>query len=103
MAEIGGRLRNAEAFQIGWRRTDDHLHIRELARDQLRIRQMPDAKRKMDILLDHVDGAVEQQQIDGDLRMATQEFGEQRRNQQAADQGWRTDAKAPGRLLAPGR
>ncbi len=64
---------------------------------------MPDAKRKMDVFLDHVDGAVEQQEIDGHGAMAAKEFGEQRRNQQAADQGWRTDAKAPGRLLTAGR
>jgi len=97
--KFGGRAGNAEALQISRCRADDHLHIGELARHQLRIRQMPDVQRELHVFLDHVDGAVDQQQLDGNGWIAVQEIRQQRRDQQPPHQGRRRDADAPGRLL----
>jgi hypothetical protein len=69
-AQIGRRLWDADALQVTRRSADDHLDIGELARDQLRIRQMTDAKRDMNVLFDHVDRTVEQQKLDGYRSMA---------------------------------
>ena len=63
MAEIGGYLRDPAAFQIGGRSADDHPQVGKLARDQLRIRQMSDAKREVDVFLDHIDGAINNRPI----------------------------------------
>jgi hypothetical protein len=64
-AEIGRCVRDPASFQIAGRSADDHPEIGELARDQLRIRQMSDAKREVNVFVDHIDGTVDEQKIEG--------------------------------------
>src|SRR5260370_2716913 len=64
---------------------------------------MSDAQRKVNVFLDHVDGAVDQQKVDGELWVTAYEFREQWRNQQPADQGWRADANLARRRVPAAR
>ena len=64
MREIARRVGRAPPREITGRGADDHPQIRKLARDQLRIAQAADANGEMDVFLDHVDRAVDQQEID---------------------------------------
>ena len=66
---------------------------------QLRIAQAADTDGEMDVLLDHVDRAVDQQEIDRQRRIAAQKFRKQRRDYEPAHQAWRTDPNAPRRLV----
>ncbi|MEH2521494.1 alkylation response protein AidB-like acyl-CoA dehydrogenase [Bradyrhizobium sp. AZCC 1610] len=86
MRAIARRLRHAARREIGGRRADNHPQIRKLAHDQLRIVQAAAANDEMDVFLDHVDGAVDQQKIDRQRRIAAQEFREQGRDHKPAYQ-----------------
>src|SRR6202011_272228 len=80
-AEIGWYLGGPAALQIGARSADDHPELGELARDQLRIRQVSDPKRELNIFFDHIAGTVDEQKLDDKRMVAAQEFSKQWCNQ----------------------
>ena len=67
------------------------------------FRQVPDTKGEMDVLLDHIDGAVDEQQIHGQRRIAAQELRKQWREQQAPHQGRRANADSARWRVAAAR
>src|SRR6185437_16812963 len=86
-------------FQIERRSADDHLDVAELSRDEVGVRQMSDAKGEVYVLLDHVDGAVDQLQVDRYGGIAPQELRKDRREQQPPDQRGGRDTKPSRRLM----
>src|SRR5215216_6900045 len=57
----------------------------------------------MDVFLDHIDRAVDQQEIDRQRRIAAQKFREQGRDHEPAHQAWRTDPDPPRWLVTVAR
>ena len=52
----------------------------QLARDEARIDEAPDADRQVEALLDEIDEAIGEREIDVHLRVAREELGEERRD-----------------------
>ena len=65
------------------------------ARNQSRAFERPDPYCDIDTLLDHVEIAIGQHQVDPDAWMGIEEAEYQRRDMHSAEQGWRGNAHMP--------
>jgi len=57
-------------------------------RDHARIRQLSDAQRQIDMLIEKIDDAIDQPHLDVDLPVGPQEFDHDRDEVEAAETRW---------------
>ncbi|KPH65964.1 hypothetical protein ADT71_08890 [Novosphingobium sp. ST904] len=93
--QIVQRMRRPAPSEIGGRSTDRHPHGRELAGDEIAVRQSADAHGDIPTLLQQVDHTVVQPQFHGDGRMAFVERGNEIDEVGAAESGRPRDAQQP--------
>lgn len=73
---------------------------RELARDQLRVLQRPDAHGEIDALFDDIDRLVDEAEVDAETRVLAEECRQGRGDMPKAEADRRVDAQEPTRLNA---
>ncbi|GCC44729.1 hypothetical protein chiPu_0029021, partial [Chiloscyllium punctatum] len=100
-AEIIRRLRRAVAREISRARDVDQREVAEWPRDQTGITERADAHHAIGGVLDQIDGAIGDAEIDVDLRIAIEEGRQRRRDDQAADPPGHVDPE-PARRFGGG-
>ena len=95
--QVFGRLRRPAAAEIVGARAQRPADRRDPPRHQARIRQGADAQRHVEAVVDQVDEAVVEREIDVDLRKAGEEFRQRRREVQEAEAHRRADLEPPAR------
>ncbi len=71
--EFIGRLRHVVRVEVMRRRAGHDTHIEQFARDQRRVLQVPDANGDVHALLDKIDAAVVEIEVEADLRVPFRE------------------------------
>ena len=95
--DVGRGFRRAVLFEIGRRGNHHHPALPEFARDQLRIAKRPGADRDVGALLEQVDHLVGENDVDGDLRMLSQERRQHRHQIMLAERHVAVDAQPAAR------
>ena len=91
LQEILRRLRRATLLQIRRARAHHAANLADLAGDETTVRQRADAHCEVDVILDQVQRAVDQQQAHVDARVRSEEFSHHRHDVQTAEDDRRCD------------
>ena len=98
--ELARMSRHAVSGEISRARADDAADGAEPHCDQARIRQLPDAEREIDVLVDEIDHPVDQHHLHVDFTVGLQEFGHHGDDVQTAEHDRRgEDQLAPRRTV----
>jgi hypothetical protein len=100
--QVGRRAGCAATLEIGRACHPQPPHLADRPRRQARIGERADAQGDVDALLDQVDVAVAQQQLDLDAVLGIEEAGDDRRDMAAAGLDRRGDAQQAAHRRAPG-
>jgi hypothetical protein len=100
--DIGGASGRSAFGQVSGRGTEHAPDRAESAGDERGAAQGADPHHEVITLIDHVDEAVGQRQLNGDARMQPLELDDRRRQVQLAERHRRVELEhAPGLLLEP--
>ena len=88
-------LRLAPLFEISGRGHHDPPHLADMARHQGGVGQMADPDREIDAVLDEVDHAIGQTEVDADVAVALQVGGHDPADMQPAEPDRRRDDELP--------